>query len=69
MGRRANDNRRLSEFEAARRGLKQLGLVLTRRDGEYRVNFKGGREETAYYTNDLLDAFGTGRAMWSESQR
>lgn len=26
---------------------------------EYRVNFKDGSEATAYYTNDLADAYGT----------
>lgn len=30
---------------------------------EYRVNFRGGREATAYYTNDLEDARNTGLAM------
>lgn len=69
MGRRANDNRRLSDFEAAKLGLRRIGLVLTKRDGEYRVNFKGGSEETSYYTDDLNDAFRTGRAMWQASLR
>ena len=37
---------------------------------EYRVNFIGGSEDTAYYTNDLLDAYHTGVTMaqraWSQ---
>jgi len=43
--------------------LREIGMVLTKKDGEYRVNFKGGREETSYYTNDLDDAVGTAKAM------
>jgi hypothetical protein len=34
-------------------------MTLRRRDGEFRVNFVGGSEETAYYTTDLDDAFTT----------
>ena len=30
---------------------------------EYRVNFINGKEPTAYYTNDIQDAYGTGLAM------
>jgi hypothetical protein len=33
---------------------------------EYRVNFRGGREATAYYTNDLDDGLQTGLAMARE---
>ena len=33
---------------------------------EYRVNFKGGKEATAYYTVDLEDAINTARAMVKE---
>jgi hypothetical protein len=48
----------------ARKQLQALGLVLKRTpDGEWRVNFKGGDEETAYYATDLTDALDTGRMM------
>ncbi len=48
----------------ARMILRALGLVIRREnDGEYRINFQGGDEATAYYTNDLDDAVGTGRDM------
>lgn len=30
---------------------------------EYRVNFQGGTEDDAYYTNDFQDAMNTGIAM------
>jgi hypothetical protein len=46
-----------------RKELRRLDIVITHVDDEYRVNFRGGSEATAYYTNDLQDAFDTGRAM------
>jgi hypothetical protein len=48
-----------------------FGVKLTKTDGEYRVNFVGGKEATAYYTNDLADAFGTGVAManWKKNTK
>lgn len=59
----------MSAFERAQHYLRQWGITLTRREGEYRVNFKGGPERTAYYTNDLEDAIQTGRAMSREGLR
>ncbi len=56
-------------LERAQHYLRQWNITLTHRDGEYRVNFKGGKESTAYYTNDLEDAIQTGRAMSREGQR
>ena len=35
-------------------------------DGQYRVNFLGGCESTAFYTRDLDDALKTGLAMAAE---
>jgi len=52
-------------LKAAQATLRALGLTL-RRTGygpELRVNFRGGREATACYTDDLDDALGTGREM------
>lgn len=46
--------------------LRRVGVTLRKRDGEYRVNFLGGGEATAYYTNDLEDALGTGQRMSAE---
>ena len=43
--------------------LRAVGVVITKGEDEYRVNFRGGNECTAYYTNDLEDARGTGLAM------
>ena len=39
--------------------IRHLGLVARYSDGEYRVNYRGGREATAYYTNESSDAIGT----------
>lgn len=38
-------------------------MSLNLKDGEYRVNYRGGSEDTAYYTNDRADAIETARAM------
>ena len=43
--------------------LARLGLSVRHVDGEYRVNYRGGDEGTAYYTTDAGDAMATGRAM------
>jgi len=55
----------------ARGILQALGLTLTRDSqwDEYRVNFKGGSEGTAYYTDCLLDALQTGLDMAREGDR
>lgn len=50
-------------FEAARDAIRTIGCSLRLKGGEYRVNFFGGKEETAYYTNDLSDAIETAKAM------
>lgn len=50
-------------FSSAKLDLKQVGIVLSVLDGEYRVNFKGGSELTAYYTNSIEDALGSGLDM------
>ena len=53
-------------FYKAKQDLRALGLSLTHNYNEYRVNFIGGKEATAYYTDDLLDAVGTGKHMAKE---
>ncbi len=50
-------------FIAAQEELRRLGLTVAIVPGEYRVNFIGGVETTAYYTDDFDDALATGRAM------
>jgi len=49
-------------FAEVKREVTQLGFTLSKnQDGEYRLCPKGGREESAYYTNDLDDVLGTAR--------
>lgn len=43
--------------------IRQMGMIARESDGEVRVNFPGGLEATAYYTNDRHDAILTARAM------
>ena len=43
--------------------VKSYGMSLRYRDGEYRVNFLGGSEDTAYYTNNRFDAVMTAMSM------
>jgi hypothetical protein len=51
-------------FQEVKDKLRVLySMTITKRDGEFRVNFAGGKEETACYTNDLDDAFSTGVDM------
>tara|TARA_B100001146_G_C16190331_1_gene438796 strand:+ start:751 stop:1353 length:603 start_codon:yes stop_codon:yes gene_type:complete len=52
-----------SNFAYIKKELGLLGITIKKVDGEYVVNHKGGKEETAYYTNDLSDAVGTGKLM------
>lgn len=53
----------MSEYESARSKIMDLGMTLARKDGEFRVNWRGGTESTAYYTNDLADALATAECM------
>jgi hypothetical protein len=50
-------------LQRAKEELSPLGISIKKHEGEYCVNFKGGKEETAYYTDDLGDAVGTGKQM------
>lgn len=49
--------------EEVRRAVRALGLTFRRDDGEHRINFVGGDEATAYYTDDLEDALWTAFRM------
>jgi hypothetical protein len=68
---RVRGNPRGLPFKRAQAEVRAMGLTLTRKaeTDEYRVNFAGGKESTAYYTNDLADAIGTARHMaaWSKA--
>ncbi len=47
----------------AKARLRESRMTIRKRDGEYRVNFKDGKEDDAYYTTDIADAVSTGIAM------
>ena len=51
--------------------LRTVGVSISHRSdwNEYRVNYRGGREATAYYTDDLEDALGTGKLMAEQQGR
>lgn len=53
------------KFKEVEQIVSQMGLTIKRiaNTDEYRVNYKNGREATAYYTNDLEDAYLTAYAM------
>ena len=53
----------LSPFKRVKTFLRSHDITISKRDGEYRVNFAGASEATAYYTNDLEDAEHTGISM------
>jgi hypothetical protein len=46
------------EFE-----LPRLQMIISKNQFQYRVNHIGGREETAYYTDNLQDAVETAKLM------
>jgi len=50
-------------LETAKEELSPLGISIIKHEGEYCVNFKGEKEKTAYYTDDLGDAISTGKDM------
>ena len=50
-------------FSQVGKQLDSLGIKITKQDDWYRVNFKNGKQATAYYTDDLQDALETGKAM------
>ena len=43
--------------------IRALGLAVTRVNGKWRINYRGGKEATAYYTTNDDDALGMARAM------
>jgi hypothetical protein len=49
--------------EQVKQAIRALGLAVTKLDGEWRINYRGGKEATAYYTADNDDAVGTAKAM------
>jgi len=58
------------KFPEIKSSLKKFDITInkTKVKGEYRVNVKNGTETQAYYTDDLMDAYQTGLAMYREHQ-
>jgi hypothetical protein len=52
----------------AQAALRPHGMVMkkTGEGNEHRVNYKGGKEDTAYYSDDRMDAFHTAHKMAEE---
>ena len=48
--------------------IRQLGLTVRRLEDEWRINFWKGKEATAYYTYDNVDALNTAVAMAAARQ-
>lgn len=53
----------MQTLKGAKALLRPYSMTITKKDGDYRVNFSGGKEESAYYTNDIDDAVATGIDM------
>jgi hypothetical protein len=53
------------KLKTAKQILRSVGITANyqREWEQYRVNFINGTEDTAYYTNEVQDAFETGLAM------
>lgn len=52
---------------SVRKRLSEYGIVIRKTEhGEFRVNFRNGKDDTAYYTTCLDDALFTGITMAKE---
>ena len=58
----------MSAFLLYKESLRSIGITIVKKPhtGEWRVNFLNGKEATAYYSNDLEDAYKTGLMMSKE---
>jgi hypothetical protein len=53
----------IAEVKAFNAALKNVRVKRSEAWEEYRVNFIGGKEDTAYYTSDWSDAADTAKVM------
>ncbi len=54
----------IQTWSSLREAVRGLGLTISKNSfGEYRINYPGAGEETAYYTDDPEDAMGTAQLM------
>jgi hypothetical protein len=54
-------------IKQAKELVADMGMTLIVRDREIRVNYRGGREDTAYYTEDIHDAITSAEMMAEEA--
>jgi len=50
-------------YKAVQEMLRPIGIVISKKGETHRINFFGGLEDTAYYTNNLNDALEKGLEM------
>jgi len=61
---KGDTNMATMSLKDAKKELQPYAMTVNKTDaGEYRVNFLGGSEESAYYTPDVDDAVMTGKDM------
>jgi hypothetical protein len=53
----------VSRFDVVAAELRALGMTIAARPGEYIVNYRDGKDETARYTDDLDEALELGREL------
>jgi hypothetical protein len=56
-------------YKAAQETLRKAGIVISKRGCTHRINFFGGLENTAYYTESLPDALDRGLEMARPTRR
>ena len=56
-------------YKQVQEELRDVGIVISKRGSTHRINFFGGLENTAYYTQELQDALSRGLAMAKPSRK
>ena len=55
-------------YKSVQEKLREAGVVISKRGDTHRINFFGGLEDTAYYTESLEDALERGLIMAKNRQ-
>lgn len=55
-------------YKSVQEKLREAGIVISKRGDTHRINFFGGLEDTAYYTESLEDALERGLIMAKNRQ-
>lgn len=55
-------------FKSLQIKLHAMKMTVSCNDGEFRINFRYGKEETAYYTDNIDDAYRTAIDMYNRKQ-